>query len=118
MKEKWLTKKFPLMLYCVLAVRFLETNEPECWLPTEFQVLFKWLAMTECHVQLVHNALNEIRTFSLMITITRHYPIEPLSHWHSWTAWSLIHMLKVSIDKHTLSRKLQAHISQENLGLF
>ena len=36
MKEKWLTKKFPLMPYCVLAVRFLETNEPD-----EFQVLFK-----------------------------------------------------------------------------
>ena len=52
MKEKWLTKKFPLMPYCVLAVLYLETNEPECWLPDEFQVLFnvvfpKWVAMTE-----------------------------------------------------------------------
>jgi hypothetical protein len=64
MKEKGLMKKFRLKPYCVLAVGFLETNEPECWLPDEFQVLFnvvflKWVAMTECHVQLVHNALNQ-----------------------------------------------------------
>ena len=61
MKEKWLTEMFPLMPYCVLEDRLLETNEPEYWLPDEFQVLFnvaflKLVAMTECHVQLVHNA--------------------------------------------------------------
>ena len=76
MKEKWLTKKFPLMPYCVLAVRFLETNEPECGLPDEFQVLFnvvflKLVATTECHVQLVHNALIRIQTLNLRITSTR-----------------------------------------------
>ena len=73
MKEKWLTKKFPLMQNYVLAVRFLETNEPECWLSDGFQVLFnvvflKWVAMTECHVQLVHNALIRIQTLNPRIT--------------------------------------------------
>ena len=69
------------MPYCV---RFFETNAPECWLRDEFQVLFKnvyfkLVAMTECHVQLVHNALIGIRTLNLRITSTRDYPDEPLT---------------------------------------
>ena len=38
------------------------------------------------------------------------------NHLHSWTAWSLIHMVKMLIDKHTTSRKLQAHISKRIQG--
>jgi hypothetical protein len=66
--------------------------------------------MAECHVQLVHNTLIGIRTLNLKITCTRHYPIEPLINLNG----SLIHMVKISIDKHTTPRKLKAHISQVN----
>ena len=73
-----------------------------------FQVSCK--AMAKYHVQLVHNSIIRIQTLNLRITCTRHYPIEPLINLNC----SLIHMVKMSIDKHTTSRKLQAHISQVN----
>ena len=87
MKEKWLTKKFPLMPYCVLAIRFLElmSRNVDCLMNFRCCSMLcflneKWqLAMTECHVQLIRNVLIGIQTLNLMITSTRHYPIEPLT---------------------------------------
>ena len=81
----------PLMPYCASAFRGLGCR-----------------AMTECHVQVVHNCQIAIQTLNLRIT--RHYPIEPLINLNC----SLIHMVKMYIDKHTTSRNLQAHISQVN----
>ena len=72
---------------------------------------FRWLgcrAMAKCHVQ--QNCLIVIRTLKLRNTSTRHYPIEPLTN----LKCRLIHMVKMSIDKHTTSRKLEAYISQMN----
>jgi hypothetical protein len=53
-------------------------------MPVKFQVLFnvvflKLVATTECHVQLVHNALIGVRTLNLRVISTWHYPIEPLT---------------------------------------
>ena len=64
-------------------------------------------AMGECHVQ---HAIIWIRTLNLRISCTRHYPIEPLINLNL----SLIHMVKITIDKHTTSRNIQAHNSQVN----
>ena len=77
---------FPLMPYCASAFRWLGCR-----------------AMAESHVQHVHNCLIGIWTVKLRITSTRHCPIEPLAN----IKCSLIHMVKMSIDKHTKSRKLQ-----------
>ena len=97
-----LMKMFHLMQYCVLAVGSLETNEPECWLPNEYLVLFnvvflKWVATTVSHVQLVHNALIRIRTLNLS-------QYKGLSHWA--TDNPELHEASFTLWK--------AHISQEN----
>ena len=72
---------------------------------TGFQVSCK--AMAESHVQ---HAIIRTWTLNLRITCTRHYPIEPLINLNC----SLIHMVKMTIDKHTTFRHPQAHISQVN----
>ena len=70
-------KMFHLMQYCA------------------FQVSCR--AIAKCHAQLFHNALIGIRNLNQRLTCTRHYPIEPLINLNC----SLIHMVKMSIDKHT-----------------
>ena len=77
---KMLMKMFPLMPYCASAFRRVGCR-----------------AMAECYVQLVHNALIRIQTLNQRLTSTRHYPIEPLTNLNC----SLIHMVKMSNDKHT-----------------
>jgi hypothetical protein len=72
--------------------------------------------MAECHVQIVHNAIIGIQTLNLRITCTRHYPIEPLINLNC----SLIHMVKMYIDKHTtastnFSSELRASLLKKHI---
>ena len=114
---KMFMKVFHLMPYCVLAVRFLETIELECWLPDEFQVLFnvvffKWVAMTECHVQLAHNDLIRIQTLNLRMTSTRHYPVEPLT----FLNWIKPHGENVDWEAHNIKKTPSTHFTRELKG--
>ena len=123
MKEKWLMKKFPLMPYCVLAVQFLETNDPECWLPDEFHVLFnvvflKLVVMTEFHVQLVRNSLIRIQILNLRISSTQHYPVEPLTFLNCMKPHSYGENVEQKTSKHTFQKRIKVFLKRVQIWKF